>query len=135
MTLCRFRILNGVFRGHITGNAQHLTAALKIIMHSNYLYTRDHPQRTHQDMDLNLEELADYADPMIPPIDPARGTGFSFEYFIVGDVIKVWYMSSWWHAKVIYKSGLNQTLTVRMIGSRDSISGIQPKHCKPDDDR
>lgn len=117
----RFRILNSVFRGHLTSNDAHLRDALKIIMHSNYLHTRDHPQRTHQDMDLDLVEV-DVAN-----AGPALvvGTGFRSEDFDVGDQVEIWHMRSWWAGKVTYKSRAG-TLSVRFVGARDALTGIAP---------
>jgi hypothetical protein len=125
--VCSFRILNSVFRGHVMANGERLSEALKIIMHSNYLHTRDHPQRTHQNLDLDLDEI-DYAD--APPADPDRGTGFVFSDFSVGDKVQVWHHRDWWHGKVAYKSRA-ETLSVRMIGDSAALSGILPKHTKP----
>lgn len=128
--LYRFRILNSVDRGHITSEAAHLTAALKIIMHTNYLHTRDHPQRFHQPLDLELDE-AEAADAVgVGPANPDRGTGFTCDDFNIGDMVSVWYMRSWWHAKLLYKARAG-TLTVRLTGARDRMTGILPKHVKP----
>jgi len=124
--LCRFRILNSVFRGHVTANGDRLSQALKIIMHSNYVHTKDHPQRVHQDMDLDLDEI-DWAD--APPADPDRGSGFVFDDFNVRDKVLVWRNRTWWSATVTYKSR-SGTLSVRMLGSNTSLSGILPKHTK-----
>jgi hypothetical protein len=52
----RYRILNGVYRGHVTSHPHHLSDCLKIIMHTSYMYTKDNPQRRHQDMDVSLVE-------------------------------------------------------------------------------
>lgn len=129
--VCSFRILNSVFRGHVTSNGDRLEQALKIIMHSNYLHTRDHPQRTHQSLDLELEEEdSELAFADAPPADPTHGTGFTFSDFNVGDMVQVWHHRDWWHGKVTYKSRA-QTLSVRMLGASVALSGILPKHTKP----
>ena len=127
VVLRRFRILNTVYRGHVTANPQPLARALKIIIHSNYMYTRDHPQRNHQPMDLELSEV-DAAG--AAPHDPELGAGYSFADFNVGDLVQVWHARTWWHGKITYKSR-SQTLSVRMVGSRDAITGILPKDVKP----
>ena len=128
----RFRILNSVFRGHITSNVSHLSAALKIIMHSNYVHTRDHPQRTHQPMNLDLDEITAAELAAAPPHDPEFGTGFVFHDFAVGDIVYVWHMHSWWHGKVAYKSQLSETITVRLTSTGGQrVAGIDPKLIKP----
>jgi len=108
----RFRILNGVYRGRIVSDAKYLSRALKIIMHTNYIYTRDHPQRLNLPMELDLDEL----DASAAPMDVARGTGYQFDDFSIGDKVEVWYMRSWWHGRVTYLSRTTQTLSVRMTG-------------------
>jgi hypothetical protein len=124
-----FRILNSVYRGHIVKDASHLFAAVKIIMHTNYLHTRDHQQRTHQPMDLGLDdvEAAGAADDR--PVHPEIGTGHKAGDFVVGDLVLVWYMRSWWHGKVTYKSRTG-TLSVRFTGARNPVAGVLPKHVK-----
>ena len=122
-----FRILNSVFRGRVVANASHLEQALKIIMHSNYIHTRDHPQRNHQSFDLDLDEI-DWVD--APPSDHDRGSGFVFADFHVGDDVLVWIHRDWWSGKVTYMSRA-QTLSVRMVGMQNSTPGILPKHTKP----
>lgn len=127
--LRRFRILNGVYRGHIVSSAAFLTRTLKIIMHSNYIYTRDHQPRNHQPFDLDLDELNDVD---APPDDPDHGTGYTVDDFNVGDRVLMWLHRTWWHAKVCYKSRAG-TLSVRLVGSRDAVSGILPDQLKPDE--
>jgi hypothetical protein len=125
--IIRFRILNGVYRGRIVSDAKYLTRALKIIMHTNYIYTRDHQQRFNLPMELDLDEL----DAAAAPMDVDRGTGFEFDDFHIGDKVEVWYMRSWWHGRVTYLARATQTLSVRLTGSRDPMAGILPKHAKP----
>jgi len=96
-------------------------------MHSNYLHTRDHPQRTHQDLDLDLDEIG-LAD--ASPADPDRGAGFVFTDFNVGDKVLVWRHRAWWDATVSYKSRTG-TLSVRIFGSTSRWSGVLPIHVKP----
>jgi hypothetical protein len=127
--VCSFRILNSVFRGHVTTNDDRISQALKIIMHSNYIHTRDHPQRVHQNMDLELDDI-DMED--APPADPDHGTGFVFADFNIGDKVLVWHLRDWWHGKVWYKSRIRQTLSVRLLGSNSALTGILPKHTKHD---
>lgn len=130
MFIDRYRILNTVYRGRIATNSKYLSRALKIIIHSNYLYTRDHPQRTHNPMELDLDELNGEED-SAPPADPELGSGYRYNDFAVGDKVQIWYHGSWWSCKIIYKSALNETLTVRPTGSRESISSVLPRHTKP----
>jgi hypothetical protein len=125
----RYRILNSVFRGRITTDSKYLARALKIIIHSNYLYTRDHPQRYHNPMQLELAEVGDLHD--AAPADPELGSGYRYSDFEVGDKVQVWYYGSWWTCKVTYMSAANQTLTVRPVGARDAISSVLPRHTKP----
>jgi hypothetical protein len=122
-----FRILNSVFRGHVTANGDRLSHALKIIMHSNYLHTKDHHQRVHQDLDLDLDDV-DLID--APPADRDRGSGFVFDDFDLGDKVLVWRHRVWWNAKVTYKSRAG-TLSVRIFASDTAWSGVLPKHIKP----
>lgn len=124
----RYRILNSMYRGHITSNIIHLHRALKIIMHTNYLYTKDHPQRTHEDMDLELDEV----DPSeVGPIDSHDGTGCVFDDFEPGDRVEVWHARSWWSGTVTYKSRVAGTLSIRMVGARDSTAGFVPSMVRP----
>jgi len=125
--ICSFRVLNSVFRGHVTANGDRLSQALKIIMHSNYLHTRDNPQRVHQDLDLDLDDI-DLID--APPADPDRGSGFVFHDFNVGDKVLVWRHRVWWNAKVTYKSRAG-TISVRIFASDTAWSGVLPKLIKP----
>ena len=126
MSYRRFRILNTVYRGHVINNGDSLARALKIIIHSNYVHTRAHPQRMHRPMELDLEEI----DMSEVPIYPARGTGFGPDDFHVGQRVLVWQARTWWHGKIIYKarSGL---LTVRFVGAGVGTSGILAEHVKP----
>jgi len=128
----RYRILNSVYRGHITTDSKYLARALKlkIIIHTNYLYTSTHPQRTHHPLELTLDDVDD-VEFIDAPVDPELGSGYQFDDFSLGDKVQVWYMRSWWHGKVTYLSHVGQTLTVRLVGSRDSMSGILPRHTKP----
>ena len=123
----RFRILNSVYRGHVATNADHLTQALKIIMHSNYLHTRDHPQRNHMPMNLDLDEV-DAAD--AGPRDPDLGSGFTIDDFQSGDKVLVWQSRTWWHAKVRYKLR-NGTISVRLVGANANLPPVLPKFMKP----
>jgi hypothetical protein len=70
----------------------YLTAAVKIIMHSNYIYTKDNPQRIH------LPLLAPRLD--APPVAPDVDTGVGYDDLRVGMKVKVWWLDEWWHAKV-----------------------------------
>jgi hypothetical protein len=120
--------LNSVYRGHITQDSNHLSFALKIIMHANYMYTRDHPQRNHQPMELDLDEViaADAVD--IPPM--GEDTGFTAEDFSVGDRVQIWHANTWWSGKITYIS-VAGSISVRLVGARDSITGILPSQTKP----
>lgn len=79
----------------------------------------------------DLDEI-DWAD--APPADPDRGSGFVAADFEVGDNVLVWIHRDWWSGKVTYKSRAG-TLSVRMVGSQNSMPGILPKHTKPAVDR
>jgi hypothetical protein len=114
-----YRILNTVYRGHVTTDITHLSNALKIIMHSNYLYTRDHPQRTHEDMDPLLDEL-DLTD-----APPAAAAIDDIDAFEVGQKVQVWKARTWWYGKVTYKSRAG-SLSVRFVGARNAETGIMP---------
>jgi hypothetical protein len=96
----RYRILNTVYRGHIKQSSVYLSRALKIIMHSNYVHTRDHPHRTHHPMDLDLDDLAQVE----VPIHPDVGTGMTSDDFDLGDFVKVWHFGDWVRGKVTYKT-------------------------------
>jgi hypothetical protein len=120
----RYRILNGVYRGHLISHPEFLAAALKIIMHTNYMYTKDHPQRTHRPF--ALPRLAVRAAPVAPAID----TGITFGDLEVADRVLVWWLDAWWHAKVTYKSVRLQTITVKFTGDDIATSGILPKMIK-----
>lgn len=119
-----------MYRGRITTDAKYLARALKIIIHTNYLYTSTHPQRTHYPLQLELDDV-DEDDFVDAPADPELGSGYEFTDFQLGDKVQVWYMLSWWHGKITYLSRASQTLTVRLVGSRDAMSGILPRHTKP----
>lgn len=127
--IVRFRILNSVYRGQVICNgAVHLQRALKIIMHSNYVHTREHTQRMHEHEELSLDAVPE--DVEVPPIDDAQG----FDDINVGDRVEVWHARTWWHGKITYKSRVKQTINVRFTGSRDSVTGILPRNIKPADD-
>lgn len=78
-------------------------------------------------MDLDLDEV-DASD--APPADPDRGTEHTLDDFNVGDLVLVWQARTWWHGKVVYKSRVGSTLSVRFTGARDQISGILPQNVK-----
>jgi hypothetical protein len=125
----RFRILNSVFRGHILRDSAHLAAVVKIIMHTNYLHTADHPQRTHADLD---PALVDVPDLPAAAFDPEVGTGFVFADFAVGDTVEVWYSDDWWVGKVTYKARAG-TLSVRFLGTAHSVAHLLPQRIRPFD--
>ena len=105
--------------------------ALKIIMHSNYIYTSTHPQRHHDDLNLGSSSDEDSSDDDAPYEDDDRG--YSIDDFTAGDPVSVWYLSTWWPATVVYKRRKEGTITVRIRFSDESISGMLPKHIKPRD--
>ena len=109
-------------------DGEHLARALKIIMHSNYLHTRDNPQRVHAQMDVDLDAVDDDASVIIGPIDENR---YIYDDFSIGDLVEVWHQRGWWHGKVIYRSNRHKTLTVRITGSQEQLSGILPRNAKP----
>ncbi|MDR3548410.1 MAG: hypothetical protein P4M11_09140, partial [Candidatus Pacebacteria bacterium] len=86
--------MNSVYRGHLTTDTTQLSDALKIIMHSNYIHTRSHPQRTHQSLDPLLDDL-DENDPELGPLDPERGTGHQLDDFNLLDEVQVWHANTW----------------------------------------
>ena len=117
--------MNTVYRGHIKKGTLYLARALKIIMHSNYVHTRMHPQRMHMPMQLALSEI----EAVEVPIDPERGTGMTFDDFDVGDDVQVWHARTWWPGRITYKSRAG-TFSVRIVAMRDSIAGFQPNQVK-----
>ena len=102
-----------------------MARTLKIIMHSNYVHTRNHPQRTHMSLQLELNDL----DGMEAPINPVEGTGMSAIHFNVGDNVKVWHLLDWWHGKITYKTRAG-TFNIRWYASQNSITGIHPSQMK-----
>lgn len=118
----RYRILNGVYRGHLLSNPEYLAAALKIIMHTNYMYTKDHPQR----FPFALPLPAVVAAPVARPLD----TGVVYDDLDVGMRVHVWWLDAWWHAKVVWKSVRNRTISVKFTGDDIATSGILPRMMK-----
>lgn len=116
-----------MYRGHLVSNAEHLTSALKIIMHSNYLHTKVHQQRSHLPMELDLDAVLPGDEEDNLP-DPLHGTGMSSDDFVVGDMLRVWLARTWWHARLLYKSR-DGTFAVRLVGARDRTTGVLPQHC------
>lgn len=129
----RYRILNSVYRGHVTVDPSHLAAALKIIMHTNYMYTHDHPQRTHVPFDLDLDEVDAAEAAPAGHADPDIGTGCTMDDFALGDKVYAWYHRSWWHGTVVYKRIPLNRITLRFTGSSEKASGFRPKDLKPID--
>lgn len=109
-----------------------LADAVKIIMHTSYMYTKDHPQRRLQDMDLALEDVDVRHLRDLGPMEygaEVQGTGFVASDFAVGNEVEVWLHRSWWRGKVIYITRAGD-LTVRMVGARDGTSGLKPSQCR-----
>ena len=102
-----------------------LFRALKIIMHFNAVSTRDNPQRMHMPLQLDLSEV----EAVDAPVDRERGTGLGMDDFAIGDIVQVWHARTWWHGKVVYKARVG-TLSVRLTGSRNPMTGIQPNQVK-----
>jgi hypothetical protein len=106
-------------------SSNYLARAIKIIMHTNYIHTRNHPHRTHQPLQLDLDPLQ-VGD---APFDLEEGTGMTVADFAVGDQVEVWHVRTWWHGKVIYKS-VRGTLNVRLKGAGESMNGLLPTQIK-----
>jgi hypothetical protein len=106
-------------------SSKYLARTLKIIMHSNYVHTRNHPHRTHLPLQLELTDL----QAVEAPIHPVLGTGMHAEYFNEGDRVKVWHLLDWWHGKVAYKTRTG-TFNVRWHGSSSTTTGILPSQMK-----
>ena len=123
-----YRILNTVYRGHIKKGSLYLARALKIIMHSNYVHTRVHPQRMHLPMQLELTDI----EALEVPIDPVHGTGSTWDSFDVGDEVQIWRARTWWTGRITYKARAG-TFSVRLLGMRDAYTGIQPNQVKAAD--
>jgi hypothetical protein len=98
------------------------------------MYTRDHPQRRLDDMDLTLDsvDLQNLRDlgPIRADNSLLEGTGFTIDDFYVGQMVEAWIHRAWWMGKIIYKSAQGN-LTLRMVGARDGTSGIKPSKCRP----
>jgi len=120
--LCRFRILVTLYRGRLTSHPEYLTAALKIIMHANYMYTKDHIQRQHRAILPSALPAAAPA-PVIPPVD----TGLTYSDLRVGMNVEVWWLDDWWAGRVRYMSNRAQTVTIKFVGDNVDTSGILPK--------
>ena len=93
-------------------------------MHTNYMYTRDHPQRTHRPIALPPLDVP------AAPVEDAVDTGVKFDDLEVGMRVMVWWLDAWWHAKVTYKPVRIQTITVKFTGDDIATSGILPKMIK-----
>ena len=97
---------------------EYLACAVKIIMHTNYMYTKDHTQRVHR--------------PLLPaapvaPVVPAIDTGVVLADLRVGMRVKVWWLDDWWFAKVYYISPRAGTVSVRFVGDRASTTRLLPR--------
>lgn len=114
-----------MYRGHIKKSGLYLARALKIIMHSNYVHTRVHPQRTHLPLQLDLSDV----QALEAPINPELGTGMTADDFNVGDHVKVWHFREWWHGTVIYKTRAG-TFNVRWYKSSMTKTGVEAHHMK-----
>lgn len=125
--LRRYRILGTLYRGRLTSHPSYLTAALKIIMHTNYTYTKDHPQRLHLAI---LPAVAPAAAALAPVVD----TGLVYGDLAVGMRVEVWWLGDWWAGRIRYKSDRNQTITVKFTGDDINTSGILPKMVRIIDD-
>lgn len=130
--MSRYRILNSTFRGHVTQDAAHLSAALKIIMHTSYMYTRDHPQRTHEAFDIDLADVPPAVLRELPP-DSLMGTGCRYEDFAVGQAVEMWLpeVKQWWPGKVTYKTARTCTLRIKLAFEYSQRAGVLPKLCRP----
>jgi hypothetical protein len=116
--------MSGIYRGRLTAQPIYLACALKIIMHTNYMYTKDHPQRTHRPFILPVPVAA--PAPVAPPLD----TGVRYSDLHVRMKVKVWWLDDWWYAQIVYKSARNGTVTVRFKGDDIATSGILPRMVK-----
>ena len=117
-----FQILSGVYRGRLILHPEFLAAAVKIIMHTNYVYTKHHQQRTH--------ELLLLGGAPLPPA-PVIDTGATFESLSVGMRVEVWWLDDWWSGTVVYRSPRARTISVRFTGAATTTSGLLPKMIRP----
>lgn len=117
----RYRILNGLYRGRISESPEYLAGAIKIIIHTNYMYTRNHQQRIHEPFVLPLPSRNICLNDII------INTGVTYNDIKLGMKVKVWWLDEWWSGQVTYKSDYKNCISVRFIGDRNITSGILPR--------
>jgi hypothetical protein len=126
VSVCRYRILSGVYRGKYFKQPESLHNALKIIMHLSVMHTKRHPLRTHQP----LMVLAAPVAAAIPAPPPDVDTGVRYEELYVHQRVELWWLDDWWAAIIKYLRVGDRSATIRFVGSQGTMSGIKPHHLR-----
>ena len=126
MSVCRYRILSGVYRGKYFKRPEPLHHALKIIMHLSVMHTKRRPLRTHQPLVLMPAPVAGAIAPPPPDVD----TGVRYYDLRVGQRVELWWLGDWWAATVKYLRAGDNTATIRFVGAQGTMSGIKPHHLR-----
>ena len=140
--LKRYIILSSIYRGRIcnknNNSALALSQIIKILIHSDAVYIRNHPHRTHLPIiktssciDLAAKRTTLKKQPQIPkPLiikkksTPSKSsssssssssiidTGCTYKHFEIGDAVMAWYNDDFYIATVLEKDSTNKLFTL-----------------------